>query len=107
MRSRLPCPSFFQQRNTRFPSLRPPRQGSGIVVLRLMSPRLRAIAAIASLNGDGGGYRAWITRFSSGLAGSLFKARHSAEEIPPTKWLGSKVGAEYNARTSPRGVIAT
>ena len=94
MRSSEPWPSFFQQRNTRLPSRIPPRHGVGMWVSRPISPRFSAIAPMASLKGEAGGYRVWIARLSSGRASSSFNARQFARVMPPTKTLGSYDGAE-------------
>ena len=54
-----------------------------------MSPRFSAMAPMASLNGEAGGYRVWMARLRRGRASSSFSARQFEREIPPTKTLGS------------------
>ena len=54
----------------------------------------RAIAAVTTLKGEAGAYLPRIARLKRGLAGSVRRPSQAVASIPPTKALGSKVGAE-------------
>src|SRR5262245_12042207 len=74
---------------------------------RLIAPYLSPAMSETVLNTEPGWYAALVTRLRSGLAGSAKISWSCCTERLPAKRFGSKLGAEWNASTSPlRGSMA-
>ncbi len=66
-----------------------------------MTPSSRPATAATTLKRLPGAYWPWMTRFMSGVSGSLVRLTHRAGSMPLVKPLGSKAGSETMPRISP------